>query len=57
MRLTIADIASHDPAAAGRLGTHQLDQAETLCRLPHRGGPVRRRPDARKLLLRPWLIF
>ena len=48
---------SRDPAAAGRLGTRLLDQAETLCRLPHRGGPVRRRPGVRKLVLRPWLIF
>jgi plasmid stabilization system protein ParE len=37
-------IASRDLAAAGQLGTRLLDQAETLCRLPHRGGPVRRRP-------------
>ena len=50
-------IASRDPAAAGRLGTRLLDQAETLCRLPHRGGPVCRRPGVRKLLLRPYLIF
>ena len=50
-------IASRDPAAAGRPGTRLLDQAETLCRLPHRGGPVRRRPGVRKLVLRPWLIF
>ena len=50
-------IASRDPAAAGRLGTRLLDQAETLCRLPHRGGPVRRRPGVRKLVLRPYLIF
>ena len=50
-------IVSRDPAAAGRLGTRLLDQAETLCRLPHRGGPVRRRPGVRKLVLRPYLIF
>jgi toxin ParE1/3/4 len=50
-------IARDDPAAAQRLGTRLLDQAETLCRLPHRGGPVRRRPGVRKLLLRPYLIF
>ena len=50
-------IAAHNPAAAGRLGTRLLDQAETLCRLPHRGGPVRRRPGVRKLVLRPYLIF
>jgi len=50
-------IAASDPAAAGRLGTRLLDQAETLCRLPHRGGPVRRRPGVRKLVLRPYLIF
>jgi plasmid stabilization system protein ParE len=50
-------IASRDPAAAGRLGTRLLDQAETLCRLPHRGGPVRQRPGVRKLVLRPYLTF
>ena len=53
----VRSIASRDPAAAGRLGTRLLDQAETLCRLPHRGGPVRRRPGVRKLVLRPYLIF
>ena len=31
-------IAADDPAAAERLGTRLFDQAETLCRLPHRGG-------------------
>ena len=51
-------IASRDPAAAaGQLGTRLLNKAETLCRLPHRGGPVRRRPGVRKLALRPWRIF
>ena len=50
-------VASRDPVAAGWLGTRLLDQAETLCRLPHRGGPVRRRPGVRKLVLRPYLIF
>ena len=50
-------IARHDPPVAGRLGTRLLDQAETLCDLPHRGGPVRRRPGVRKLVLRPYLIF
>ena len=43
--------------AAERLGTRLLDQAETLCHLPHRGGPVRRRPGVRKLVSRPYLIF
>ena len=46
-------ITSRDPAAAGRLGTRLLDQAETLCRLPHRGGQVRRRPGVRR---RVWLV-
>ena len=32
-------------------------QAETLSRLPHRGGNVRQRPGIRKLLLRRYLIF
>jgi plasmid stabilization system protein ParE len=50
-------IAANDPAAAERLSTRLLDQAETLCRLPHRGGPVRRRPGVLKLVLRPYLIF
>ena len=50
-------VAAHDAAAAQRLGTRLLDQAETLCRLPHRGGRVRARPGVMKLLLRPYLIF
>ena len=53
----VRHVAADDPAAAERLGTRLLDLAETLCRLPHRGGPVRRRPGVRKLLLRPYLIF
>ena len=27
------------------------------CHIAHRGGPVRRRPGVRKLVLRPYLIF
>ena len=50
-------VAAHDPTAAQRLGMRLLDQAETLCRMPHRGGGVRARPGVRKLLLRPYLIF
>jgi plasmid stabilization system protein ParE len=50
-------VAAHDAAAAQRLGTRLLDQAETLCRLPHRGGRVRARPGVMKLLFRPYLIF
>ena len=50
-------VAADDLVAAQRLGTRLLDQAETLCRLPNRGGSVRARPGVRKLLLRPYLIF
>lgn len=53
VRYTAAD----DPAAAERLGTRLFDQAETLCRLPHRGGSARRRQGVKKVLLRPYLIF
>ena len=50
-------IAENDPGAAERVGMRLLDQAETLCRLPYRGGSVRRRPGVKKLLVRPYLIF
>ena len=50
-------VAEDDPSAAQRVGMRLLDQAETLCRLPYRGATVRRRPDVRKVLLRPYLIF
>jgi plasmid stabilization system protein ParE len=53
----VRHVERDDPAAAERLGTRLLDQTETLCRLPHRGGPVRRRPGVRKLVLRAYLIF
>lgn len=50
-------VAQHDPPAAGRLGNRLLDQAESLARLPHRGGHVRRRPGVRKLVHSSYLIF
>ena len=47
--LALADLEAIVRYAAGRLGTCLLDQAETLCRLPHRGGPVRRRTGAKAM--------
>ena len=48
-------IAADDPAAAERLGTRLFDQAETLCRLPHRGGSARRRQGVKKCCSVPTL--
>lgn len=53
----VRHITADNPAAAQRMGTRLMDQAETLSRLPHRGGNVRRRPGVKQLLLRPYLIF
>ena len=50
-------VAQDDPTAAEGLGHRLLDHAETLRRLPHRGGNVTQRPEIKKLVLRPYLIF
>jgi plasmid stabilization system protein ParE len=40
----VASVTEYDPVAAERLGHRLLDHAETLRRLPCRGGDVARRP-------------
>lgn len=53
----VTHVAQNSSVEAERLGHRLLDQAETLCRLPHRGGNVVQRPGVRKLILRPYIIF
>jgi len=53
----VRHVAQDDLHAARRLGMSLLEQAQSLARMPQRGGNVRRRPGVKKLILAPYLIF
>ena len=50
-------IAQDDPRAAIRLGDHLVNRAESLTDFPELGTPYRKRPDVRRLLCKPYLIY
>jgi plasmid stabilization system protein ParE len=53
----IGHIAEDDADAASRFGSSLLDHADLLVRFPRMGSIVRKRPQVRKLLHSPFLIF
>ncbi|MEY4918377.1 MAG: hypothetical protein RL616_2290 [Verrucomicrobiota bacterium] len=50
-------IAKNDPATAARVGNELIDRVEILENFPLLGAPYAKRPDVRKLVSRPYLIF
>jgi plasmid stabilization system protein ParE len=50
-------IAQDDPQAAIRSGEYLVDRAESLADFPELGAPYRKRPDVRRLLCKPYLIY
>lgn len=50
-------IAQDDPQAAIRFGDYLVDRADSLADFPKLGTPYRRRPQVRRLLCKPYLIY
>ncbi len=50
-------LAKRSPTAAERVGLELVDVIFSLDQLPHRGAPVRKRPDLRKLAHRHYLVI
>lgn len=50
-------IAQDNPAAARKVGLDLVAMAQSLSRLPYRGGETAGRTGRRKLVSRPYLIF
>lgn len=57
MRAIGAYIARDDPVAALRFTRRLLDDALALNNAPHRGAQVRQRPEVRRIVRRPYLIY
>jgi plasmid stabilization system protein ParE len=53
----IGHIAEDDPDAASRFGGSLLDHVDLLARFPRMGSIIRRRPQVRKLVHSPFLIY
>jgi plasmid stabilization system protein ParE len=53
----IGHIAEGDADAAPRFGSSLLDHVDLLARFPRMGSIVRRRPQVRKLVHSPFLIY
>ena len=49
-------IAKDDPSAATTFGLKLLDEAESLCKFPERGGIIVERPGARFVMVHPYLV-
>jgi toxin ParE1/3/4 len=50
-------IAQDNPDAALRFGMKMLDRAALLADFPELGQPYSKRPDVRRLTVRPYIIF
>jgi plasmid stabilization system protein ParE len=50
-------IAEDDAKAASRFGSSLLDHIDLLTRFPRMGGVIRKRPQVRKLLHSPILVY
>ncbi len=50
-------IAQDDPQAAIRFGDYLADRAESLANFPELGMPYGKRPQVRRLLCKPYLIY
>ncbi len=53
----IGRIAEDDADAASRFGKSLLDHVDLLARFPRMGNIIRKRPQARKLVHSPFLIY
>jgi toxin ParE1/3/4 len=53
----IGQIAEDDADAASRFGSSLLDHVDLLVRFPRMGSIIRRRPQVRKLVHSPFLIY
>lgn len=53
----VRHIAKDDPAAAMRVGNALIDRVIILENFPLLGSPYPKRPDVRKLVLRPYVIY
>ncbi len=53
----VGHIAEDDGEAASRFGSSLIEHIELLVRFPRMGGPIRKRPQIRKLLHSPFLIY
>ena len=53
----VRHIAKDDAVAAIRIGNALIDRVEILENFPLLGAPYSKRPDVRKLVSRPFLIF
>jgi plasmid stabilization system protein ParE len=53
----LAHIAEEDADAASRFGASLLDHVDLLSRFPRMGGVTRKRPQVRKLLHSPLLVY
>jgi plasmid stabilization system protein ParE len=53
----IGRIAEDDADAASRFGNSLLDHVDLLARFPRMGGIIRNRPQVRKLVHSPFLIY
>jgi plasmid stabilization system protein ParE len=53
----IGHIAEDDADAASRFGNSLLGHVDLLARFPHMGSIVRRRPQIRKLVHSPFLVY
>jgi len=53
----IGHIAEDDADAASRFGSSLLDHVDLLARFPRMGSIIRRRPQVRKLVHSPFLIY
>jgi plasmid stabilization system protein ParE len=53
----IGHIAEDDADAAFRFGSSVLDHVDLLARFPRMGSIIRKRPQVRKLLHSPFLIY
>jgi plasmid stabilization system protein ParE len=50
-------LAQKNPAAAEKLGYALIDETRSLANLPNRGMAVRKRPEYRRILHRPWFLI
>jgi plasmid stabilization system protein ParE len=50
-------IAQDDAEAAIRFGDYLVDRAQSLAEFPELGTPYRKRPQVRRLLCKPYLIY
>jgi len=53
----IGGIADDDADAASRFGSSLLDHVDLLARFPRMGSIIRKRPQVRKLVHSPFLIY